>query len=519
MARYEFSGGTLWMTSQPILINRSGNYSPYGAMAMRAQATSSELHLRYMADNEKPLPPAAGYVGDAFDVTTDTGQLPPSPTLELSYDGEDVSALGGTQYLAIYYYNEQPGEWVKVGGTVDPATATIEIPITQLGKYCISADLPVDTTAPQVWIENPVCGGVVSTNTTVKATVNDDLGAWRVRFYMNDHLLAEDTDSSDGWSADLKVSDYCTGDWTLKAEAEDRAGHVGTATIPIYISSSTPLPTVSITSPTAPSVLSGTITASGACGDDVAVASVALSIDGTPLGYADVTDNAWTCGIDTTYLADGNRTLTATVEDYPGNSASVSVPVVLNNGAATTPIGSVKSATEGSTVRFADAIVVADQSIVGDGFYAEAINRASGIKVQSTADIRIGDSISIVGAKSAGAHESIVQAQDVCRVSTGNALPDPIGTYGKLFLRSPDSIGKILRIAGRRIATDTGSPACWFTIDDGSQVPITCRLADGVTFDTANTLHIVTGVASVEDASGLAAPVLLAVSSADIVGF
>ena len=46
---------------------------------------------------------------------------------------------------------------------------------------------------------------------------------------------------------------------------------------------------------------------------------------------------AWTCQIDTTYLADGNRTLIATVEDYPGNSVSVSVPVVINNNAAVNP--------------------------------------------------------------------------------------------------------------------------------------------------------------------------------------
>ncbi|MCX6027662.1 MAG: Ig-like domain-containing protein, partial [Chloroflexi bacterium] len=239
MACYHF-GGTLWMTSQPIVINKEGNYSPYESNGARVMSTSPELILAYVDADSKPLAPPSGYVGDVFDVTTANGQLPPNATLQLSYGEEDIAPLGGTRYLAIYRYRDQPGEWVKVGGTVDPGTQSIESAITALGKYCISADLPVDTTVPQVFIDNPPYGASVASNTTVKATVNDDLGAWRVRFYLNDHLLAEDADSSDGWGAALKVSDYCTGDWTLKAEAEDLAGNVGTAEIPIYVNSTTP---------------------------------------------------------------------------------------------------------------------------------------------------------------------------------------------------------------------------------------------------------------------------------------
>lgn len=421
------------------------------------------------------------------------------------------------QYLAIYRYDDGSSAWVKVGGTVDPATATIEATITALGKYCISADLPADTTAPQVFIDNPVLGGVVSTDTTVKTTVNDDLGAWRVRFYMNDHLLAEDADSSDGWGAALTVSDYCTGDWTLKAEAEDLAGNVGTAEIPIYVNSTTPLPTVAFSSPPAGSILANTASISGACWDDVAVADVALYADDTLIGYADLDGSGgWAAQIDTKFLAEGDRTLKAVVEDYPGNQATATLPVVVYNGTPTSPIGATRGSQDGDPARFADAIVVADKSIVGDGFYAEAINRTSGVKVLSTADIAIGDSVSIVGTKSTVGHEPVVQASDVLRVSAGNALPKPLATYGSRLLVRPDSIGKIVKLWGTIGAKDTTAPPAWFTLNDQTGVPIKCKLAPGVTFDPTWTWVTVTGVVCTEDVSGAAQIDLLVTAPAGV---
>lgn len=516
MARYQFGGGTLWMTSQPIVINKNGNYSPYESNGARVMSTSPELILTYVDADNKPLAPPSGYVGDVFDVTTANGQLPPGATLQLSYAEEDIAPLGGTRYLAIYRYRDQPGEWVKVGGTVDPGTATIEAEITELGKYCISADLPDDTTAPEAWVDNPPYGASVPVDTTVKATVNDELGAWRVKFYMNGHLLCEDADSSDGWGADLKVSDYCTGDWTLKAEAEDLAGNTGTAETPIYVSSTTPRPTVSITSHPAGSVLSATATISGTCWDDVSVAAVMLYADDTLIGYADL-DGAggWSAGVDTTYLADSNRTLKAIVEDYPGNSATATLPVVISNNAATSPIGQIKGASDGSTARFAGAIVVADPSLAGNGFYAESSDRTSGVRIITDRSVSVGDSVSVVGTVATINSEKTVQASDVFVVSSGNATPKPLAIRGKQLSQPPDAIGKIVRVWGALNQIDPAAPARWFTVTDPSGVEITCKLAGGVTFDPSKAFVVVTGVVAVDAATR----VLLVRLSEDILGF
>ncbi|MDO8683424.1 MAG: Ig-like domain-containing protein [Armatimonadota bacterium] len=488
--------------SQPVVVYGSGErYNGMSAQSVRIAFTSSELHLRYLEMEEMPqsMPPA-GYVGDAFDVTTDDGLVPPGATLQLSYAGEDTSAIGGTQYLAIYHYDTGTSEWVKVGGTVDPGAQTIESPISVLGNYCISADLPPDTTSPQVFIESPPSGGIVNMNTTVTATVNDDLGAWRVSFYLNGHLLKEDADALDFWTADIPIANYCEGDWTLKAVAEDLAGNTGTDEIPIHIHSSTLPPTVAITSPTASANLSGTITATGTCGDDVAVASVTLKLDDTVVGFADIDGGNWTCDVDTTYLVDGARTLTATVEDYPGNEVTVSVQVNIANGGAVA-IGSLKSLAPGAPAKFAGAIVVAGTDLVGGGFYAEDTNRISGIRVVTDRTINEKDLVSVAGMATTVGTEKAIQAYDVLVLSSNNTLPDPLGMSGKLLLSpSLDAIGKIVTVWGKVTGVDTANPAKWFTISDGSPQDVKCAPL-GVTAPTVG-YYVVTGVCSIDADTG-----------------
>jgi hypothetical protein len=498
--------GELRISSQPILVDKvSGNpYNKASAQidSARMTAISPELILTYVEEPNRPCAPSAGYVGDQYDVTTATGEVPPDATLQLSYDGSDVSAIGGTQYLAIYRYDDGTSDWVSIGGTVDPETATIESPITALGKYCVSADLPEDRTAPEVCIENPLYGAAVAADTAVEARVNDDLGAWRVSFYLNDHLLSTDTDAMDFWTADIPIADYCTGDWTLKAVAEDLAGNTGTTEIPIYISSSTPPPTVSIATPSAGSTVTGTVTATGTCGDNEAVSSVTLEMNDTPVGYATIDGSNWTCDIDTAYLADGNRTLTATVEDYPGNEASASINVTVNNGAANSSIGSLKTRSVGAKIRFAGGIVTAGTDLVGGGFYVEAPDRSSGIRVLTAQTVNKGDIVSVVGEVAAIGSEKAVQSYDVFVSSTGSELPKPIGVQGyRLLWPSPDSIGKYVKVWGKVISVDPSSPARWFVLDDGSGVTVKCTVPLGVTAPTSG-LVAVTGVCSVDATSG-----------------
>lgn len=518
-------GRHLHIASQPIWVSPGGLRTQ--SMAQRGiLGTSPELNLRYLGMDERPAPPPAGYIGDAFDVTAD-GQLPAGATLDLSYEGHDLSAIGGTQYLAIYQYDTGTSAWVKVGGTVNIGEALITAEITALGKYTISVDVPTDTTPAEVLFDSPYCGSVVVESTTVKVTVNDDLGPYQVSFFMNDHPLAQDADALDGWSVSLPITDYCTGDWTLKAVAEDLAGNPGEAEIPIYINSSTPRPTVSITSPTVGSSLSGSVTATGTCWDDISVAHVTLWANETLVGEGELDGSgAWSAEMDTTYLANGSRTLTAVVEDYPGNQASASIGVTINNGAVS--IGDAKELADGQLARVNSLIVTAGTPEIGGAFYAETDDRFAGIRIATDRTVHEGDLVAIAGVLATDEGERQIIGSDVSIISSSNPLPPPLGMRNRtlggwslgpyapgVWFSGLNNIGLLITAWGRVNQIGDG----YLYINDGSALRdgtltgteenIGVRvICDPTDYDTGDYL-IVTGISSCfETPSGLARRIL-----------
>jgi hypothetical protein len=90
-------------------------------------------------------------------------------------------------------------------------------------------------------------------------------------------------------------------------------------------------PTVAITAPTGGSV-SGSVTVSASASDDVAVASVQFTVDGSNFGVA-ATVAPYSSAWDSTSVANGSHAIGATVTDTAGNSSVAStVTVNVNNG-------------------------------------------------------------------------------------------------------------------------------------------------------------------------------------------
>jgi subtilisin family serine protease len=108
-------------------------------------------------------------------------------------------------------------------------------------------------------------------------------------------------------------------------------------------------PTLSITSPADGATVSGAVTVQASAADNVAVASVSFSVDGTSLGTDSNAPYAATW--DTRSLTNGAHTLTSTATDTSGNTASAQVTVNVGNfGDTTAPTISVTSPTEGATI-------------------------------------------------------------------------------------------------------------------------------------------------------------------------
>ena len=125
-----------------------------------------------------------------------------------------------------------------------------------------------------------------------------------------------------------------------------------------YLSDTNP-PTVTITSPTNNTMVSGTVTVSANTTDNGAITAVQLQLDGTNFG-AQLTTTPYTVTWNTTTATDGAHTLTAFVWDATGNegvSAPVTVSVANGDPADTTPpVVAVTAPTNNGTVSGAVSI-------------------------------------------------------------------------------------------------------------------------------------------------------------------
>src|SRR5207249_2750961 len=111
-------------------------------------------------------------------------------------------------------------------------------------------------------------------------------------------------------------------------------------------------PTVSITSPSSGSTVSGTITVTASASDNVGVAGVQFRLDGTDRA-SENTSAPDSVSWDTTADSTGSHTVTARARDAAGNtttSSPVTVTIFNNGSDCTPPTVSITSPASGSAV-------------------------------------------------------------------------------------------------------------------------------------------------------------------------
>jgi O-glycosyl hydrolase len=111
---------------------------------------------------------------------------------------------------------------------------------------------------------------------------------------------------------------------------------------------STP-PTISITSPSPATTLSGTVNVTASATDNIGVASVQFQLDGVNVGSL-ITAAPYTYSWDTTKSSNATHTLTAVAKDTAGNSTTSVADSVTVNNAAAGPIVSITSPASGAKV-------------------------------------------------------------------------------------------------------------------------------------------------------------------------
>jgi len=204
----------------------------------------------------------------------------------------------------------------------------------QSGNATTSGDFTFTTpdgTAPAAAMTAPANGATVSGAINVTANASDNVGVAGVQFALDGaNLGAEDTSSP--YSASWNTTTTPDGNHTLTAVARDAAGNTTqSAAVTVTVSNDLTLPAVSLTSPTAGATVSGTITVAAGASDNVGVAGVQFKRDGVNLGAED-TSAPYSTSWNTTGVADGNHTLTATARDAAGNvTTSTATTVNVSN--------------------------------------------------------------------------------------------------------------------------------------------------------------------------------------------
>src|SRR5262249_12302609 len=128
------------------------------------------------------------------------------------------------------------------------------------------------------------------------------------------------------------------GSHTLTVNAIDWsqiAGGVQQRSAPVTVDVGPAYPTISLSAPAAWSFVRGQ-TQLTASVTSVGTTSVQFSVDGSPVGTASA--SPWSVAWNSATVADGTRTITATVTDGRGKQATASAPVTVDNTAPTVAV-------------------------------------------------------------------------------------------------------------------------------------------------------------------------------------
>jgi len=253
---------------------------------------------------------------------------------------------------------------------------------TSAAVTVIIGSATTDTTAPTVNITAPAAGAQVTGMVAVTAAASDDVGVTSVTFLVD--ATAIGTDTSSPYSASWNSGAVAAGSHTLRAEARDAAGNVGTSatmTVMVGAAPDTTAPTVSITSPAGGAQVTGTVGISATASDDVGVTSVTFLVDATIISSDTVPpfSASWNSGA----VAAGSHTLRAEARDAAGNvgtSATVTVTTVAANRppsvTMTAPVSG-SSYQSPATLTLTANATDTDGSVTRVDFYAGATNIGS----------------------------------------------------------------------------------------------------------------------------------------------
>jgi Bacterial Ig domain len=222
-----------------------------------------------------------------------------------------------------------PWNTTAVADGTQTLTASVKDATGNTGSKSVSLVVKNGTaTVPPLTLafSSPTAGATVSGTVNVGLSASGGSGSGYTYTLAVDSAAAATVASPFAWN----TTTVANGSHTLMATVKDSAGRTATATRTVTVSNvaATPL-TVAITAPTA-STVSGTVTFTAAAAGGSGY-TYGLAVDGTQV--ATTSSFSW----NTTGVANGNHTLTATVTDASNRTATATKTVTVSNTVATPP--------------------------------------------------------------------------------------------------------------------------------------------------------------------------------------
>ncbi|WP_136526864.1 Ig-like domain-containing protein [Geomonas ferrireducens] len=292
---------------------------------------------------------AAGNIGQSQSVTVNVANDLTAPTVSLTSPGNNMTVSGSVNIAAsasdnvgvsrVEFYlnnvllsatNMSPYAYAwnskNVANGVYTLTAKAYDAAGNLGlSQALTINVSNDLTAPSVSLASPLSGSTVSGTVAVTANASDNVGVSKVEFYRNNVLQATVATAPYSYNWDTKT--VTNGSYTLTAKAYDAAGNVSVSqSSSVNVSNAVPdtiAPTVSITSPSNNSTVSGTVAISASASDNVGVTKVNIYVGGQLM--TSLTTAPYNYAWDTTKMTNNSvYAVTAIAYDAAGNQKQAS---------------------------------------------------------------------------------------------------------------------------------------------------------------------------------------------------
>ncbi len=389
--------GAIMTSNLPLRIGSNTIWGEY----FQGQIDEVRVYNRALAASEiqtdmvTPISGAADTTAPTVAVTAPAGGATVSGTTTLSASAADNVGVVGVQFKvdgANFGAEDTSSPYSVAWDTTTAGSGSHKLTAVArdaAGNSTTSAVVTVtvsnaDTQAPAVALTAPASGATISGTTTLSADASDNIGVVGVQFRVDGtNVGAEDTSApySLGWSS-LTVAN---GTHSLTAVARDAAGNTTvSAARSVTVSNGgggdTQAPSVSVTSPTAGSTVSGYVRISASASDNVGVVGVQFRVDGVNVGDED-TSSPYRRSWDASTATTGTHSLVAVARDAAGNtSTSAPVSVIVNNGDTTAPTVSFTSPSSGATVSGTVTVSASasdDVGVVGVQFKLDGNNLGS----------------------------------------------------------------------------------------------------------------------------------------------